>query len=329
MRHNLATFEHLEARSVEEACTILAQHKEEASVIAGGTDLLVRMKYRASAPKLLVNLKSISDLNRIEEKNNGDLVIGALTKLHEIETSPIIKERYSILSQAASKVAHRLIRNMGTLGGNLCSDSRCGYYTHSHLFGLEYWPKCFKRGGDLCHIIKKGNRCYARYSADIAPALMVLGARARIVGLRREKNITMEDFFTGTGHPVNVLHPDEILIEVQIPKLDSKWKGVYLKHSYRETADYSIVGVAALADMKGDICRELKIVAISVASSPVRMRGVEESVKGVRLNDNVIEEASEMAAKAVNPILHHGDSPKYVKQIVGGCTKKALFQLLQ
>lgn len=157
MRFNLPNFEHSEVKSVEQACNVLTQYKEQACVIAGGTDLLVRMKYRALEPKLLVNLKGISSLDRIEEENSGGVIIGALTKLHKIEGSPLIRDRYPIVSQAASRVAHRLIRNMGTIGGNICSDSRCEYYTHSHLFGFEYWPKCFKRGGEFLPYREEGN----------------------------------------------------------------------------------------------------------------------------------------------------------------------------
>jgi 4-hydroxybenzoyl-CoA reductase beta subunit len=328
MMHNLPAFEHLEAQSIQQACAILAQHQEQASVIAGGTDLLVRMKYRASEPKILVSLRSVQNLDRIEEKNGTEVVIGALTKLHEIEVSSLIREKFPILSEAAGKVANRLIRNMGTLGGNLCSDARCEYYTHSHLFGLEYWPKCFKRGGNCCHIMKKGDHCYARYSADTATALMALGAKAKIVNVRGERSIPIENFFTGKGHPVNILETNEILTEIQIPKSYSKWKGVYLKYGYRETTDYPIVGIAALADLEGDLCKELRIVAISVASAPVRMKGIEDSLKGVRLSNDVIVGAAEMAVKAVNPIPHHGNLPSYVKKMVGIYTKKALLQLL-
>jgi len=329
MRYDLPSFEHVDALSVEEACSILSKNKDKANVVAGGTDLLVRMKYKASVPRVLVDLKKISNLNHIEEKNNGDLVIGALTRLHTIEISPLIRARYPILSQAAGKVANRTIRNMGTLGGNLCHDARCEYYTHSHVFGFEHWPKCFKRGGDVCHIMKKGDHCYARYSADTAPALIAIGTKAKIVSIRGERTISVEDFFTGSGHPVNILQPDEILTEVQIPGFYSTWKGGYVKHSYRETTDYPIVGVGVLADMEGSICKDLKIVAVSVASGPVRIRGAEDTLKGIRLSNSVIDKCGEIAIKEVNPVPHHGDSPKYVREMVGVCTKKALYQLLQ
>ncbi len=256
------------------------------------------------------------------------MVIGALTRLREIEVSPLIQDKYPVLSQAVSKVANRTIRNMGTLGGNLCQDARCEYYIHSHVLGFEHWPKCFKRGGDICHIMKKGDHCYARYSADTAPALVALGAKAIIASLRGERSISLEDFYTGNGHPVNILQSDEILIAIHIPRLYTQWKGVYVKHSYRKTTDYPILGVATLADMKGDLCKELRFVVISVACSPLRIREVEDTLKGVRLSDRIIAQAGEMAMKAVNPVPHHGDSPKYVREMVGACTQKALSQLL-
>lgn len=328
MNQNLSIFEQLDIQSVEEACTVLSKNKEKASVIAGGTDLLVRMKYRASAPKLLINLKNIPNLSLIKEDNNGDIVIGALTKLHEIENSQLIRDRYPILSQASARVANLTIRNMGTLGGNICQDARCEYYTHSHLFGREYWPKCFKIGGDLCHIMKKGDHCYARYSADTAPALIALGAKVKVVSIRGERSISIEDLFTGSGHPVNILQPDEIVTEIHVPGSYSKWKGIYLKHSYRGTTDYPIVGVAALADLEGDMCKEVKVVVVSAASAPLRLRNVEDTLRGVRLSDGVIAKAAEMAVQAATPVPHHGDSPKYVREMVGAYTKKALSQLL-
>lgn len=328
MRHNLPSFEHWNPQSVEEACNVLSKHQEKASAVGGGTDLLVRMKYRASAPRFLVNLKKIPNLSCIEEQSDGAVVIGALARLHDIEVSPLIQAKYPILSQAVSKVANRTIRNMATLGGNLCQDARCEYYIHSHVLGFEYWPKCFKRGGDICHIMKKGDYCYARYSADTAPALIALGANVIIASLRGERSISLEKFYTGNGHPVNILQPDEILSAIHIRPLHAEWKGVYVKQSYRKTTDYPIVGVAALADMKGDLCRELKLVVVSVASTPVRMREVEDTLKGVRLSGPIIDQAGEMAMKAVHPVPHHGDSANYVREMVRACTQKALLQLL-
>ena len=176
--------------------------------------------------------------------------------------------------------------------------------------------------------MKKGDHCYARYSGDTAPALIALGAKVMIVSLRGEKSVPIENFFTGSGHRVNIMQPDEIMTEIQIPSWHSKWKGTYLKYSYRETTDYPVVGVAALADLEGDLCNGLKIVAVSVGSAPVRMRGVEDMVMGVHLSDSIIAEAGQIAAKAVNPVPHHGDSPTYIKKMVGVCTKRALLQLL-
>ncbi len=328
MIHNLPAFEHMDAQSVEHACTLLSENKETAGVIAGGTDLLVRMKYRAFTPKVLVNIKMLSNLSQINEASNGDLVIGSLVSLHEIENSSLIRERYPVLSQAAGKVANRVIRNMGTLGGNLCQDTRCEYYTHSHVFGREHWPKCFKRGGDLCHIMKKGDRCYARFSADMAPALLALGAKAKMVSPQGHRIIPLDNFYTGSGHPATILKYDEILTEIQIPTLYAGWKGVYIKLSYRETTDYPIVGVAALTHMDGNTCKEARLVATSVGSAPLRLKESENVVKGKHLEDSVITKAAEAATIAVNPVLHHGDSPKYVRQVLGACTKKALQEFL-
>ncbi len=176
--------------------------------------------------------------------------------------------------------------------------------------------------------MKKGDHCYARYSADTAPALVALGAKASIASLQGQRSISLEDFYTGKGHPVNILRSDEILTAIHLPRLHGQWKGVYVKHSYRKTTDYPIVGVAALADMEGNLCKELRLVVISVASCPVRMKEIEDTLKRARLTDRIIAQAAERAMKAVNPVPHHGDSPMYVKEMVGAYTQKALSQLL-
>ncbi|MGA2463165.1 MAG: xanthine dehydrogenase family protein subunit M [Thermodesulfobacteriota bacterium] len=324
---NLSAFEYVQANSIEQACNLLAGLKKEGRVIAGGTDLLVRMKHRASIPEFLLSLNGIQNLDRIEESED-EVIIGALTKLHKIQHSCIVRDNFLLLSDAAGKVAHQLIRNMGTIGGNICLDARCEYYTHSHIFGLEYWPKCFKRGGEFCHIMKKGRYCYARFSADTVPALVALNARVTIVSHRSQRSIPLEEFYTGRGHPVNILQPDEILTEIRVPKLYSKWKGVYFKYSCRKAIDYPVVGVAALADMSGGVCKEIRIVAVSVASSPVRMKEVEDMLRGVRLSDHVISEAERIAIQGISPIPHHGDSPRYIRTMLGTFIKKALLQII-
>lgn len=328
MTENLPTFAFVEASSIEDACSRLAESGEAAQILAGGTDLLPRMKYRAVEPGILISLGKVPGLRGIEKNSDGGIRIGPLTKLHEIETSPLLRQTFPLLSQAASRVANRLLRNMGTLGGNICSEARCDYYNHSNLFSVEYWPRCFKRQGNRCHVVPGGTQCYARYAADTAPALIALGATLRIASIRGEKTIPVENFFTGKGEPVNILQPDEFLAEILIPPAHPGCRGVYLKHSYRETTDYPVVGVAVSANFEGAICRDIRIVAVAVGSAPVRMREIEELLEGSPLSESASEKAAEMAGRMLKPLPHQGDAPGYVKEMAGVYTKRALMQLV-
>lgn len=284
----LPKFDHLEAKTIEEACSLLAKYKDKARVIAGGTDLLVSMKRREISPQYIINIKAIPNLDRMNYSQKDGLVIGALTTLAAIESSPIIQERFPILSSAAHQTAPPHIRNVGTIGGNLCN---------------------------------------AAPSADMAPSLIGLGAKAKIKGLKGERVVTVEQFFIGPG--VSTLQVGEILTEIQVPNPPSHTRGVYLKLPARTAIDIAVVGVAVVVtlDAKGINIVDVKIVLGAVAPTPIRARQAEDIIKGKAISHELIEKAAQAAADEAKPISDVRGLASYRKEIVKVLTNRALKQV--
>lgn len=283
----LPKFDHLEAKTIEEACSLLAKYKGKARVIAGGTDLLVSMKGREISPQYIINIKAIPNLDGINYSRKDGLVIGAMTTLAAIESSPIIGERFPILSSAAHQTGSPHIRNIGTIGGNLCN---------------------------------------AAPSADMAPSLIGLEAKAKIKGLTGERAVTVEQFFLGPG--VSVLKAGEILTEIQVPNPPPHTRGVYLKLPARTAIDIAVVGVAVVVtlDTKGVNIADAKIVLGAVAATPIRARQAEDIIKGKALDDELIQKAAQAAADEAKPISDVRGSASYRKEMVKVLTNRALKQ---
>ena len=325
---HLPKFEYLKPYTVDEACSLLSEHKGEANVIAGSTALLTYIKQRLLTPKYVIGLKGIPGLDYIYYDGEGSLKIGALTTLHTLNTSPLVRERYHILSQAAAEVGVPPLRYMGTLGGNLCLDTRCLYYNQSNSW-RRVRPLCFKGGGELCHVVRGGERCYAVYQGDLAPALIGLGAKVRLVRTDGERIIPLNEFFTGKGESPNILEPDEILTEVQIPPPPEQSSGAYQKLRIRGAMDFPLAGVAVVLDMNGKgICREVKIILNAVSSAPFEVREAEEMLRGQRIEDTVIVEVAEETFKRARPVANLSIDPDYRRKMVKVLLKRAVKQAL-
>jgi len=307
---------------VEEAVDLLWELRQEATLLAGGTDVALDMKRGRMTPSFLVNVRNLKELSYLRVE--GDLVeIGALTTLRRL-LSDLPPEAAS-LRAALEHVGNAQIRNMATVGGNLCLDSRCWYYNQSH-FWRRSRPSCYKRGGDLCHVVKGGDRCYALYQADTASVLMALGARVKVVSSEGERVIALKDFFTGDGKSVSVLQPHEILTEIQVPFLPSHSGGVYLKDSARDVIDFPILGVAVVLTLESDngLCGEAKIVLGAVSSAPVEVGEAEQVLKEKKITEGLIEEAAKVASKEVRPFTQMGIPASYKRRMVQVFTKQAL-----
>jgi 4-hydroxybenzoyl-CoA reductase subunit beta len=317
----LPKFEHLQPDSLEEALDLLSQYGEDAKVIAGGTDLLVMMKHRLLTPKYLLNLKGIG-LDFIEESQEG-LRIGALTRLTTLIKSPLVQQRFPVLVQAASYVAAPPVRNMATLGGNLCLNTRCFFYNQSQ-FWRQARPLCFKTGGEMCHAVKGGDHCYSAYQGDLAPVLIALEARVKLASKNGERVIPLLDLYTGQGEEPIAVKPDEILTEVEIPAPTATWGGDYQKLRYRGAMDFPLVGAAAVLHGNGGSCVKAKVVLTAVASAPVVVEEANKLLEGSKLDEEVIAEAAEAAYKVAHPVDNIGSTPLYRRKMVRVMTKRAI-----
>jgi len=187
---HLPKFEYLEPRSLKEAGKALATDPRGTVLLAGGSDLLVNMKHGLIQPRRLINLKTIPKLTYILEEKEG-LRIGALTALNDLASSSLIQEKYPALCQAANDVAAYVHQVMGTLGGNLCQGNRCRFYNQS-VFWRSVRPYCFKAGGEMCHVVRKPKECHSTYCGDMAPALIALGARVKLVSPDGERALDLK-----------------------------------------------------------------------------------------------------------------------------------------
>jgi 4-hydroxybenzoyl-CoA reductase subunit beta len=285
----LPWFEHRAPRSVAEAAKILAGEGPRAMLVAGGTDLLPNMKRRHQAPQVLVSLRQIGELRKL----NG--VFGSGLTLNEVvahEKTP------AALRQAAAQVATPQLRNMGTLGGNLCLDTRCNYYNQSHE-----WRKaidfCLKKEGTVCWVATASKRCVAVSSTDTAPALIALNAKVKLVGVAGEREIAVEDLFRNDGIEYLARRPDEILTEVRVP---GGWTSAYWKLRRRGSFDFPILGVAAAVKFDGDVVSEARIALGAAASRPFLVDKAGEFLKGKKLTDEVIAAAADLVANRAKPM---------------------------
>jgi len=210
---HLPKFEYFRPSTIEEAANLLKAHRSQMRVAAGGTDLFPRLKYGLDHPETVISLKNIEVTPPIESK--GDVInVDALMRLVDVIRSPVIQDKAPLLAEAAKHVASEEIRNMGTLGGNICQESRCLYYNQSHSF--QFVEPCIKRGGGKCYFLPKGKKCLAVYMADTAPALMCLDATVRLVSSDGERQVPLPEFYSKDAvHPLR-LDSSEILTQVTI-----------------------------------------------------------------------------------------------------------------
>jgi len=297
--------EHFNARTIDEAISLLDEYREKAKIIAGGTDLIRLMKSRVTDPKVLVNIKTIADLAYITEDAEG-LKIGALTTIKDIEASPIIRDKYSILAEAAHAVAAPHIRNMATVVGNLCQDVQCWYYRRPPITGRSFF--CRRKGGEYCyavagdnryHAIIGGGECLAACPSDMAPALIALDAKVKIVSPTRQRESSLEEFYTVLG---NILKPNEIITEIQIPTPKPDTKQRYLKFRLRKTIDFAISSVAAAITTENGVVTNARIMLGGVAPIPYRALRAEETVKGRVVTQSLAGTAAKAAVSGAVPL---------------------------
>ena len=308
----LPRFTYRGPRSITDAVDILAT-SGDAMVVAGGTDVLPNMKRRQQTPSVLVGLRGIAELRDVV---NGDgLTIGAGVTLADLLTVPSVRERYTGLWQAVSQIATPHLRNMGTLGGNLCLDTRCNYYDQNYE-----WRKaidfCMKKDGETCWVAPSSRRCLAVSSTDTAPMLVALGAVATLQNAVRTRTIPVADLYRNDGIDYMTRGRDELLTSVRLPDA-TRWRSAYWKLRRRGSFDFPVLSAAvAIRTTSDGTVDAARIVLGAVASCPVDAKDAADSLVGGRLTEESIAGAAELAAHPARPMDNTDFSLHWRKRMV-------------
>ena len=284
--------------TLAEATALLREHAGKAMAVAGGTDVYPKMKRRQFTPEVLVSLRRVVDA---EIQNGTGLRIGAGATLTAVAEHPLVRERYPALATAAALISTPQLRNMGTLGGNLCLDTRCNWYDQSLLWRTAE-GYCMKTHGDVvCRVAPSSRRCLAVASADTVPALIALGARVRVANPDGERELDLAHLYREDGIRYLTIGTDDIVTEIRLPKADG-WRSAYLKLRDRGAFDFPIVGVAAAARFEGDRCVQARVALTALGSSPQLIAKAGEALVGSRLEDEAITRAAEAVYAAAKPM---------------------------
>ena len=319
----LPWFRYHAPRTLADAVRILAAEGPDAMAIAGGTDLLPNMKRRQQVPSTLVSLRQVDALRTL--RNGSGLTLGAGLTLAEVVAAAPVRTHYAALAQAAGQVATPQLRNMGTLGGNLCLDTRCNYYNQNYE-----WRKaidfCLKKDGGTCWVATASKRCVAVSSTDCAPALIALDAKVKLVAAAGEREVAAADLYRNDGIDYLARKPDEILAEVRLPDATG-WKSCYWKLRRRGAFDFPVLGVAAAVRAAPDgTVEDARIVLGAVASRPVVTKGGEVLV-GRKLTDDLIAEAGTRVASRAKPLDNADLDIYWRKEVVASFVGYALREL--
>jgi 4-hydroxybenzoyl-CoA reductase subunit beta len=322
---SLPSFQLLRPRTVDETVGFLAKYPGDTKIVAGGTDLLPSMKQKLFAPPYLLDLRNVTELSGIASVGDGGITIGALTPLSVIEHSPLIRREYPVLHEAVKTVASPVIRNMGTLGGNICLDTRCLWYNQSLL-----WRKscgfCLKKDGDLCHVAPGGKFCWATFSGDTPPALLCLDAEIEIAGPSGIRRIALRDFYVNDGIVRLRLAPDEIVTRVFLPASSAGWRGSYQKLRVRGSIDYPLAGVAVALRLEPRSRRiqDARVAITAVNPAPHLVEDADAQLIGTIADESLAERVGEMASRTAKPLTTSALTPEYRREMVRVFTKRAV-----
>ncbi len=316
----LPSFRYLQPKTLAEALRMKGDAGPEGMFVAGGTDLYPNMKRRHQEPKTVISLMGIDELRRLEGWK-----VGTCVTLSKLSNLPTFQRSQSAVATAARLVSTPLLRNMGTLGGNLCLDTRCNYYNQSYE-----WRKsidfCMKKDGHICWVAPSSPRCWAVSSSDVAPVMVAIGAEYRLVGPQGERIVPAGRFYDNDGINYLTKQPDEILVDVRLPAPDG-WDAVYHKLRRRGSFDFPVLGVAAWIQWKGKTVADARIVLGGVASYPQEVLEAGAILKGNRLSDESIGAAAEAAYRPSKPMDNTDFDLSWRKQMTRVYVRRALEEL--
>ncbi|MFQ5971269.1 MAG: 4-hydroxybenzoyl-CoA reductase subunit beta [Alphaproteobacteria bacterium] len=316
-------FHLLRPETVDEAVN-LHRNNPDARFLAGGTDLVVNIRRGIVDPKTVIDISAIAEIREIANQDGAGLTIGAAVTLAELVDNRPLLENYNALYEAAAGVAASTHREVATVGGNLCLDTRCVYYNQS-----EWWRSannyCLKHRGDVCHVAPSGNHCFAAFSGDLAPAVMVLGGEVEIAGPDGRRTVPLGEIYADDGAAHLRLAESEILTAVTLPGSES-WRSGYAKARIRDAIDFPLAGVAIALRLEGHVLEDIRVALTGTNSCPVLIAGTEELV-GEAADAGASERLASMLPKQIQPMNSTFTPPGWRRKAVTNLAR-ALFRRL-
>jgi 4-hydroxybenzoyl-CoA reductase subunit beta len=320
---SLPQFRLLRPRAVDEAVAHLGRHAGNIRVLAGGTDLIPSMRQKLFEPEYVLDLRGIAELRGVQPQADGTVEIGALTALSAIEKSAYLRQHFPVLTEAAATVASPVLRNMGTLGGNICLDTRCLWYNQSLT-----WRKgcgfCIKKDGNLCHVAPGGVKCWAAFSGDTPPALLCLKAEIEIADANGTRRIPLQDFYTGDGVNYRRLLANELVTRVFLAAESADYRGIYRKLRVRGSIDYPLAGVAVVMKRSNGHVADARVAMTAVNPAPMLVMRAGELLIGRTVDEALAEAVGDLAASTAKPLTTSALTPEYRREMIRVFTKRAV-----
>jgi 4-hydroxybenzoyl-CoA reductase subunit beta len=321
----LPEFEVYIPESVKEALAFLSENKGRAKIVAGGTDLLPSLKQRLFEPQFLIDIKPLAELQGIRTLDNGDISIGALTTITEIAADPFITAELPVLQQAAATVAGPSLRNVGTIGGNVCLDTRCYWYNQSYFWRASC-GFCIKKDGSVCHVAPGSKKCWAVSSADTPAALLTLDATFQLSSASGDRILSSSEFFLNDGQRRTIMRPDELLTEILIPAASRGYVGRYEKFRLRGSVDYPLAGVAISAKKTNGSIEDLRVALTAVNPRPVMLGDLFSETVNLTGAD-LVDAVRKLAMKTAKPLKTSASTMEYRRHMLGVMIKRSLQSL--
>jgi 4-hydroxybenzoyl-CoA reductase subunit beta len=322
---SLPTFHLLRPKTLDDAVALMSKHDGDVKVVAGGTDLLPSMKQKLFTPSYVLDLRGVTELRGIRDIPGDGVEIGALTTLTAVEHSSVIRSEFSVLYEAVKTVASPVLRNMGTLGGNVCLDTRCLWYNQS-LAWRKSCGFCLKKDGNLCHVAPGGKFCWAAFSGDTAPALLCLGAEIEVAGPSGLRRTPLSEFYVNDGIARLHLARNEIVTRIHLPESAAGWKGSYQKLRIRGSIDYPLAGVAVVLKMNAGRVEDARVAITAVNPAPHLLKDADAQLIGMAPTEEIAERIGELAARTAKPLTTSVLTPEYRREMIRVFAKRAVMQ---
>jgi len=321
----LPKFDYRTPQTITEAVKIMAVAGLEGQFVAGGTDLYPNMKRRQQMPKIVISVMRLQALNEITGNGNQGLRIGASVTLTDVCENEIIKRDYPVIAHAARTISTPLLRNMGTIGGNLLLDTRCNYYDQNYEWrkGINF---CLKKDGDVCWVAPGSSKCWAVQSSDLVPVMVAIGAKLRFASTLGERVVDAAGLYNDDGIDYLRKRPDELLVSIELPPTNG-WRASYQKLRRRGAFDFPVLGVAAYLKQEHDVITEAKLILGGIAPAPVEIKEAATILVGKPLNADQINAAAEAAYIKARPLDNTDFVYQWRKQMAKQYTLRALKEL--